>query len=256
MKVKPLRSASVYATLDPNLIVSDSSLWKSHIMQWASLRTWTRLACPREKAWQDGLLRGVLAIQSRNFCSIGLGAAAYRQPPASMARIDFFIFCGREVRILSFCDIKKWHVWLGITILVYCTVLYCMLFLHPSGANWGLTVLLSYPWRSQIHSTFECAQCLMCSDLISVLIALGLPSGMAFYEAFMNSLEAKTPVEEWLRPCWPWCSTTRRFVTDSTGENGWLSSHTAVNSKPNEKACQSRHTRHHRTKCLKLIANE
>ena len=80
-----------------------------------------------------------------------------------------------------------------------------------------IEVLLSYCFThgDRKFAFFDCAQCF---DLGSFLIALGLPhfSGMAFFEALMNSLEAKT-LEEWLRPCWPWCSTTRS-VTDSTGE--------------------------------------
>ena len=125
-------------------------------MQWASLRTWTKLACPREEAWQDGFISWYACNSKSQLWPIwsewtGLGAAAYRQPPASLARRDFLVFfcCDKtsDPLILS----REWHVWLSIF------WVYCILFFHLSGANWDLTVLLSYPWRSQIRVLWLCS---------------------------------------------------------------------------------------------------
>lgn len=104
------------------------------------------------------LFRGMLAIQSRSFWPIwsewtGLGAATYRQPPASLARRDFLVFflLWQDFRSFNFVISKEWHVWLSIF------WVYCILFFHMSGANWGLTVLLFYPWRSQIRVLWLCS---------------------------------------------------------------------------------------------------
>ena len=123
-------------------------------MQWASLRTWTKLACPREEAWQDGfiswyacnsksqLLAHLKWMNGLRCCSIQATAC---QPGEERLFGVFLLW--QDFGSFNFVISREWHVWVYFEYTVYFSFTWVVL----------IEVLLSYPWRSQIRVLWLCS---------------------------------------------------------------------------------------------------